>query len=548
MLSPARGRNRTIRNIFRRFAVAAALAGLLPGLAMPTAASGAEPAAPSSPAAATARSFAPEALPTDHPAWDDIDWIWTRTGFAGLPVFTGPLARVDIAEALLDLLAERPEIAGKAPVIRLRRELARELRALGDDDAPASTPPPLEFLEGGARFVVQGEARLAATVTDDTGDIPSGTRAGVVLRGELPGRLFVLADLGVEKILDTNPLGDSIVKNSPWYLSTNETHLAWRTDALDLTFGLLENRWGPGSSGTLLLSDDALAVPGILLGRTFGSRLRVVAVTAALHHPEQRWFSAHRAELRLGRVTLGLHEAAAYSSSGFDPYYVVGLIPYTLVQRLQDRTTSPGGNVTDHRNNVLVGADLAWRIADGWRADGEFLIDDLATESASQPDRLGYQAGLSWAGDAFGSSARARAEFAKVYRYTYSVFYGANLIHDETPLGYGRGPDVEHAELFGDRDFGPDLALGLGWDWNRRGESPVGEFWDPADDQSRDAASKLSGVVETRSFPHVRVGVTWRDLVTAKAKVGVLDVRNRDHEDGTDEVSAHGRFELRAQW
>ena len=530
MASPDHSRNPALRNVFRLAAVL--LAAMVVAL----------------PAVAPADNESPELLPTDHPAWDDVDWLFTRTGLDGLPVFTRPLARIDVARAMVGVLDQRPDLATSPPVVRLRRELGAELRALGDAGAPAPTAAPIGFREGEAVFTVRGEARLSAVVTDYVGDIPTGNRGGVVLRGDLPGGVFVLADLSVEKILDANPLGDAIVKNSPWYLSVNETHLAWRTDALDVTFGLLENRWGPGSSGTLLLSDDTLAVPGISLARTFGRRLRVIAVTAALHQPEGRWFSAHRAELRFGRVTLGLHEAAAYSADGIDPYYVVGLIPYTLVQRLQDRTTSVDGNVTEHRNNVFVGADVTWRIADGWRVDGELLVDDLATESASQPDRLGYQAGLSWAGTLLGSSGRARAEFAKVYRYTYAVFYGADLIHDGTPLGYGRGPDVEHGEVFAERDFGPDLTTGIGFEWNRRGESPAGEFWDIDDPQDRGSASKLSGVVETRLFPHVRVAVRWRDVLRLRAELGVLDARNVAHADGEDDVAAHGRFALHAQW
>lgn len=492
-----------------------------------------------------------EFLPASHPVWEDVDALFDAGGFGGYPVFTRPLPRLDLAAALLETLDREPSLRGTAPARRLLRELEPELTALGAGGQEHETAPWLEWHADGARFVIQTEARLSATVTDDIGEIPPGTRAGLVARAYLPGGLFALTDITLEKIEDSNPLGDSVVKHSPWYLSSNEAYISYRTAGIDLAAGLLRNRWGPGRSGTLLLSDDALAVPGFFMGRTFGRRARFVAFTGALHHPENRWMSAHRFEIRIGdRFVWGVHEAAVYTSTGLDPLYAVGLVPYAMVQRILDRTTDEGplGDVTRHRNNLLVGTDVTWRPLGGWRVNGELLIDDLATESSSQPDRLGFLGGVSWAGPALGSTADFRAEFAKVYQYTYSVFYGADLIRDGVPLGYSRGPDVEHALVQFERDFGVDLELGVGWEMTRKGEGIPGEPWDPNDGQSRNAGATLSGVVETEHFPHVRGRWSWRDVVTVRGSVGVLRVRNLSHSDGDSATSIHGRFELFGQW
>lgn len=490
-----------------------------------------------------------EFLPADHPAWSDVEFLFRRGGLDGLPLFTRPLPRTDIAAALLETLATNRELAGTPPARRLARELRLELAELGGATEERETSPLFEWQGPDYRVRAQAELRLRATVTGDEGEIPPGTRGGFSVRAYLPGGGFVTSDISLEKIVDENPLGDSIVKESPWYTSTNETYASFRTSAVDIAFGQLKNRWGEGASGTLMMSDAALAVPGLQFARTLGDRVRVVAFTGALHHPENRWVSAHRVEIAvLPSLRVGLQEAAVYFSSGLDPLYVVGVIPFSMVQRLHDRTASPDESVTPHRNNVFVGIDVAWRPLPGWQVDGELLVDDLATESSSQPDRIGYLGGVAWSGFLLGDTADFRAEFAKVYRYTYSVFYEANLVQDGVPLGYGNGPDVEHAQVHLERDLGRDLRIGFGWERTRKGEGAPGEFWDISDGQTRGSAGRLSGVVERRQFPHARAQAHWRDAVTFRAEVGVLQVDNLRHQPGDDQSSAHGRFAAHVQW
>jgi hypothetical protein len=488
-----------------------------------------------------------EYLPTNHPAWSDIEHLFNRGGLDGLPIFTRPLARSDVAASLAETLAEDPTLAASAPARRLQRELAFELERLAAESAFRETKPFLELEEDAGVVRAQLESFLAASFTKDEGEIPEGTSASVMIRAYLPKRVFGLTQVAIEKIRDTNPLGDSIVKGSDWYLSTSSAYLSVRTDPVDLAGGLFRHRWGPGSSGTLLLSDAALSYPSLFYAKNFGGRGRFIAQTGALHFPERRWFSTHRLEVALGRkLRVGLHEAAAYRSEGLDPLYAVGLVPYSLVQRFLDRTAE--GSVSPHRNNVLIGADLAWRIVPGVRMDAEVLIDDLTTETSTQPHRLAFQAGLSWSGSVLGSTGDARAEFVKVYRYTYAVFYGANLIHNDAALGYVDGPDAEHYELFLERDFGLDYRAGFGVDLTRKGEGTPGEFWVPSDAQSAHAASVLSGTVETAVFPHLRVRATWRDVAWLAGRLGPLRVKNPEHRSIGWNTELHGEIELRTQW
>ena len=142
----------------------------------------------------------------------------------------------------------------------------------------------------------------------------------------------------------------------------------------------------------------------------------------------------------------------------------------------------------------------------------------------------------------------ARVEFAKVYRWTYSVFYDADLVHDGTPLGYGLGPDVEHAEAWAERDLGMNARAGLGCEWTRKGEGEPGEAWQPGTPGSRDSAAKLSGVVERQIFPHLRFRGAWRDVAELRVQVGALDVQNSEHRSGADATKLHVRAEARIEW
>jgi hypothetical protein len=489
-----------------------------------------------------------ELLAADHPLWRDLLDLWNRGGLTDLAIFTRPLPRVEIARHLASIEDDAPELTALPAVHRLRREFARELAWLDASTKVRETRPLFESNDGSTTIRAQAIGKLLGTVTDERGDFLPEANAGFALKAYLPGGSFALVEGVIENIEDEGPLGDAVVKGSDWFYSVPTAYVAIPTGFADVYGGLFEQRWGPGSAGTLLLSDAAISYPGLFFAKNFGTRARFTSVTGALLISMRRWFSAHRLDLRVtNRLHVALHEAAAYRSSGFDPLYTIGLVPYSLVQRYLDRATVPPETLADHRNNVLAGVDFAWRFARGWRLDGEFLVDDLATEAATMPNRLAYEAGLSWSGDVARGATDARLEFVKVYRYTYAVFYGANLIHKGVPLGFGDGPDVERITAFLERDFGRSLRLGAGCDVLRSGEGFTGEFWDRVP-QSPSSSAHLSGTVETAVFPHARVRAFWRDVLWVSAQLGVERTKNVGHVSGAEETTPRAELDVRWEW
>ncbi len=128
------------------------------------------------------------------------------------------------------------------------------------------------------------------------------------------------------------------------------------------------------------------------------------------------------------------------------------------------------------------------------------------------------------------------------------MFYGANFIQDELPLGYARGPDVEFYRGFADADLGTDLRVGVGLDVQRHGEGRPGDFWDPENPSSQNAGATLTGVVETAWFPHARVRATWRDVIDASMRAGMRQVTNETNEPGRDTTGLLVEIAARWEW
>ena len=89
-----------------------------------------------------------EFLPVRHALYEDLEALAALGLLRSLPIYTRPLARVDIARALLDARERSGGLDSDMHYQRLARELDRELREMGFEPGASESGP---LLEVGAR-------------------------------------------------------------------------------------------------------------------------------------------------------------------------------------------------------------------------------------------------------------------------------------------------------------------------------------------------------------------------------------------------------------
>ncbi|MBI4364434.1 MAG: hypothetical protein HY568_03305, partial [Candidatus Latescibacteria bacterium] len=220
--------------------------------------------------------------------------------------------------------------------------------------------------------------------------------------------------------------------------------------------------------------------------------------------------------------------------------------PYTIVERIRIREASNDSLRSLERSNLMVSADLSYRISRGLTLYGELLVDDYATESADMPNRIGYQLGFR-SERPFRSNRSSGAryirllgEYTRVRNYTYSVEYAQDFIYRDRPLGYVLGPDVENVTLEAVHDISRDWQIRSSGDFTNHGEGRLGVPWF----RSQGAVSTvgLSGIVEERR--EVWSDVRWlpRDNVDLSVGVGFRRIHSEGNILGRDRSAWLGRI------
>ena len=497
-----------------------------------------------------------EFLPADHPAYQEIEALAGRGLLDSLQIFTRPLARVDVAAALLRAARLQPEVTSNLHYMRLERELARELTDLGAAPERPESGPLADFGPRDRRFRVQSATRVWASYDEDRMDdslraedsfeFDDPTAVGARLSLQLWPALSVYEELSITRMRGQREFIDPLIADTDVELTVPRAEITARTGPILTGLGYDTFRWGPGRRGTLLLSDASGPMGFLLFQGSFAGAVTATAVSGVLSSVEDRMLAAHRIEWNATpKITLGVAEAVRYSSDGIDLLYGIGLIPYTIIERIHVREASTDSTSGEARSNVMASVDVSVRPWRNLTLYGEFLMDDFTTEDETMPDRFGWQAGFRGYRALGQGGGTLRAEYTRVRNYTYSVYYGESFVHRERPTGYTLGPDVENLWVEGIWDLERDWSARLTADLVNHGEGVIGDPWDPGVDPVGN--SSLSGVVErVREF---WADARWmpRDNVDLSAGLGYRDVENRAHVPGEDQGSwlARLRAELR---
>ncbi len=391
------------------------------------------------------------------------------------------------------------------PLDRVREiSLARIERLLGRDRSPlfaphprySSTPRLYESSSEQTLFEVSVGAEGVAQNTGGESHLASGS--GVHGRLALGlGRLLGFSHYIVGRIDNARRFGDSIFPNTDLIVTTDESFISYSEERgqWGIQFGLNRWHWGPGQEASLLLSRTSPPLTGISF-RAHHEALHAdgIAINATLRAASGEQLAAHRIEWQLADgFRAGISEAARYKAPIWQPLYLIGFIPYVLVQRLESQSEPDSDAAL--RNNVVMSVDASWRVAEGTRLYGEFLIDDLHAKSARFPNKFGYQIGWEGAGLLVGQRVTWGGEWTRLSRFVYTSFFGRDYVLEGKPIGFPTGPDARRIRLRAGWDPSADWTLFAVATHNDKGENNLDEPFIPG--SPRVQSSHFEGVVET---------------------------------------------------
>jgi len=486
-----------------------------------------------------------EFFPPYHALYEELESLVARGLLPSFPIHTRPLARADIARALLDAREKDPSIESDLHYQRLERELTRELEDLGEGPRK-ETGPLLDVggreerfrvaIAGHARGDFEDKRRIHYRLLDESS---LAARMGLQL---WPG-FGAYEELGITRIRGQREFIDAIAAHTDLEATVLRGELTGRVGKITGALGYDTFRWGPGRRGTLLLSDAAGSMGFLMLQGSARGKVGVTAtaLNAVISMADHHYLAAHRLEFEIApRWNIGIAEAARYSSDGIDLLYVTGLLPYTVVERIRIREVSNDSLRSLERANVMASADVSFRALRALTLYGELLVDDYATESASMPNRIGYQLGFRSDRPWGARAVHFLGEYARVRNFVYSVYYGENYIYRNRSLGYSLGPDAENVFLEAAFDLSRDWQLRWSGDFTNHGEGRLGVPWQPS--MGPVSTAGLSGIVEERR--EVWGDARWmpRDNVDLSVGAGFRRLRNEGNVSGADRESWLARF------
>jgi hypothetical protein len=430
--------------------------------------------------------------------------------------------------------------------------IARLERVLGRDRSPLFGPhyefgsTPRLFESNANREHLEISVGAEGLAQREEGDSHLASGSGFHGRIALGlDRLLMYSHYIVGRINNARQFADPIIPGNDVIVLPEETFLSYTEEQgqWGAQFGRSRWHWGPGEEGSLVLSRTSPPITGLAF-RAHHSALHAdgIALSASLEPSAGEQLAAHRIEWQLvDGLRLGVTEAARYKSSGWQPLYLIGVIPYVLVQRLEMQSEPESLRVL--RNNVVMSFDAAWRVAEGSRVYGEFLIDDLHAATGKSPNKFGYQFG--WEGAAAIGRTRVTwgGEWTRISRYVYTSFFGRDYTVQGQPLGFPTGPDVRRIRLRTGWDPSRDWTLFASALHNDKGENDISEPFLP--NSPRVQASHFQGVIETTR--EIEAGLRWWPASGVNVSVSggyrwtenVLHIQGRDHSSALATFEAH---------
>ncbi|MBD3181784.1 hypothetical protein GF312_05795 [Candidatus Poribacteria bacterium] len=304
----------------------------------------------------------------------------------------------------------------------------------------------------------------------------------------------------------------------------------------EVLFGRDHLYWGPGSNGSLIISDNSPAFDMIMLKAEFGV-IQFLAFSAMLdkmwaehgnpptRYLANRYLSGHRMDWLVNkRLQLGLSEVVLYGGDnrGIELQYLNPLIPYYATQ---------WNSTTIRRDdNVLTCADFALRPFDGIKIYGQFLVDDFSY-SGGDPHALGYIGGIYFSDLMDFSGIDLMTEYTRIDSWTYThLEQDKQYTHYGWIIGHELGPDAEQMLIKSIMIYNPDARLETLYKYSREGSRKVADRFKGEDYKN---INFPSGNVQSKHIIGIRV--LWEKLYGQRLDISLNYIIQSQGSDRTNE-------------
>jgi len=302
--------------------------------------------------------------------------------------------------------------------------------------------------------------------------------SGIHLRGDIGKHLGFLLDARDTKEWGTKehrlgnytlPRLGFVRATSPDYIYHDETvaYLKFGFNHIQLTYGKFSNFWGPGRTGSLILTDYATSYDQFKLEIIF-TKFKFTSLYAFLIDYEdydrdalqkKKYLAAHRLEFVPWRwLSLGLSESVIFNGRSFEPAY---LNPIMFFRSAEHYLGSP--------DNMIMGLDFKCTVLKNFKFYGELLIDDITTTKLGTNwygNKLGYTAGAFWVDPLKFQNTDVRIEYTRIRPFVYSHENALSYKHYDSFLGHRIGPNSD------------DLYIELNYRFSKYARLTVfSEFW-----------------------------------------------------------------------
>jgi hypothetical protein len=459
-----------------------------------------------------------ENVPLGHWAYPAIDELLLRGYGANLLYMNRPYTRGEVAGLVIEVEREMAREGGERAqsLEEWMEPLAEEF---ADDLAMLRGQIKEEFyrmrVEVGADFHgsktekdIELEPAFMPVRSGDEGDPHFRMIAPLGYAISIGKRLTVSEIAWIDTEMRNDPTA-SVREDSDKPLRFRSAYIKYRHPNVEVLFGRERFRWGPGTTGGLVLGDSSpsLDVASLTLRAKWFTLTSIVsplgeeiaspgepAEDSPVGEMVNRYFYAHRLDMKfVPWLEFGISETAVVTGvgRGFDLRFMNPLLAVYSTQHEGDR----------NQREVNLTHSLHWFIARVPRIAlyGELFIDEIflkeQEDTLPRPNCIGFLQGVALP-DPFGlESATARAEYVRIGSFVY-VHRGLNTDYENfgSPLGHPFGPDTDQTSVSLTRSLADGLTLTGSFAYRRRGEIRI----DTGEASLGKTSSFLQGIVERR--------------------------------------------------